>query len=99
MNIVTSKEMHYDSESYSELRVVKFAFQYTLYIGLEILKNSVCVKNIHLACPGIFENVPKHVKMLLRSWATTKLCSLLKFYCHVTISSLRLLCFLLYKAI
>lgn len=67
MNIIISKEMHDDSESYSELRVVKFAFQYTLYIGLEIWKNSVYVKNIHLACPGMLENVPKHVKMLLRS--------------------------------
>ena len=39
MNI--SKEMHYDSESYSELRVVKFAFQSTLYVGLKTETDNV----------------------------------------------------------
>lgn len=52
MNI--SQEMHYDSESYSELRVVKFAFQYTLYVGLEIWKNSIYVKKYS---PSLSRNI------------------------------------------
>ena len=54
-------------------------------------------ENICLACPEIFDNIPKKVNMLFRYYYTINLCSLLKVLYHVIISSFRLLCSLLCK--